>query len=482
MFGTPSKLMNGGKEEEDFMNLLLEGYGRRCFFGNVPDNSHKTKKTASELYDTYTNPANSQFIHSFSRKLGALADEVNLNKEIKVSREVSILLIEYRLYCEERAAKLPEHDELKRAEISHRDGKALKLAGAYAFIEGSYEITEELLYNAIRLTEDSGISFNEILDRDRNYVKLAKYISNIGRDVTLVDLTEDLPLFKGSVAQKNELLSLAITYGYKNNIIIKKNTVGNIDFYSGESLEETNLNKLLLSYSLNEIMGYKNYANSFSSFEELLDQSNGYWCNHHYENDDRAEKEIIQGFNVVCFDIKLQISIKTLKEALKEYVYYLYSFDDDFKIVFPLSHIINLSKEDYIIFINNIIYYMPFDVLDDSSTLRSTIHRCIKDRGIFNYKGDLLNALQFIPNTTKEGEWHDSLKEIEHLSNLERWILRNRENEPLIKSLNKYGQMLLSAGVSNLEAKGAILLLNEKLKGKLTKETITREIFPNLIN
>jgi hypothetical protein len=81
---------------------------------------------------------------------------------------------------------------------------------SYAFIEGSYEITEELLYNAIRLTEDSGISFNEILDRDRNYVKLAKYISNIGRDVTLVDLTEDFNITY-SIFLNNNIIFITIS-------------------------------------------------------------------------------------------------------------------------------------------------------------------------------------------------------------------------------------------------------------------------------
>lgn len=72
-----------------------------------------------------------------------------------MEKATSIALIEYKLACEKQAATYAEHEEMKKAEMSHRYFKALKLAGAYAFIDDSPELTLGHLYNAIKLTEES---------------------------------------------------------------------------------------------------------------------------------------------------------------------------------------------------------------------------------------------------------------------------------------------------------------------------------------
>ena len=92
------------------------------------------------------------------------------------------------------------------------------------------EVTKEHLHSAIKLVEESGVAFQQMLKREKPYVKLAKYIADVNTEVTQVDLVEQLPFYKGSEAQKRDLLNLAIAYGYKNNIIIKKSYVDNIEF------------------------------------------------------------------------------------------------------------------------------------------------------------------------------------------------------------------------------------------------------------
>ena len=51
------------------------------------------------------------------------------------------------------ADKFGEHEEMYKAELSHRYFKALKLAGGFAFIDGHGEITEDNLYHAIAMAE-----------------------------------------------------------------------------------------------------------------------------------------------------------------------------------------------------------------------------------------------------------------------------------------------------------------------------------------
>jgi hypothetical protein len=237
LFGTPSKLLNGSKTEEELYSMLETGYARRCFFGYSRASNKAVNQTPEQVYEQLTNQNSNTYLEELSDKLEALADIINVNKRLVMSKETSLVLIEYRLKCEREAELYPEHEEIKKAEISHRYFKALKLAGAYAFVDDSSELTENHLYQAIKLAEESGDAFNKLLTRDRAYVKLAKYLGSVKRDVTQADLTEDLPFYRGPASQKSEMLTLATAWGYKNNVIIKKAFSDGIEFLRGETLK-----------------------------------------------------------------------------------------------------------------------------------------------------------------------------------------------------------------------------------------------------
>ncbi|WP_312928456.1 hypothetical protein, partial [Pseudescherichia sp.] len=69
----------------------------------------------------------------------------------------------------------------------------------------------------------------------KNWVKLAKFIASTGAELTHADMMDALPFFKGSASAKNEMLTLATAWGYKNHIILKKSFTDGIEFYSGEA-------------------------------------------------------------------------------------------------------------------------------------------------------------------------------------------------------------------------------------------------------
>jgi len=171
------------------------GYARRCFFGYTRKVIKDKTKTAKQIFADLVKTNSSGTLIKIANKLGDLANIVNYNKIIAMSDPVSIQLIDYKIHCEDLADAMGEHEEIARAEMSHRYFKALKLAGTYAFIDGHAEITKDNLNAAICMAEDSGKAFQKILTRDRNYVKLAKYVSGINHEVTHVDLTEDLPFY-----------------------------------------------------------------------------------------------------------------------------------------------------------------------------------------------------------------------------------------------------------------------------------------------
>jgi hypothetical protein len=124
-----------------------------------------------------------------------LADPTMFDWKMEMDDDVAIALLKYRMECERLAEKMPEHEEVRQSELSHRYFKALKLAGVYAFIDGSANVEMDHINAAIKLVEESGDAFQTILNREKTYVKLAKYIAQVdSKDgVTHADLHEACP-------------------------------------------------------------------------------------------------------------------------------------------------------------------------------------------------------------------------------------------------------------------------------------------------
>lgn len=55
MFGTPIKLLDGGKTEDDSLMTLDSGYGRRCLFGYARSVNKPYDMTPQERLDTVMN-------------------------------------------------------------------------------------------------------------------------------------------------------------------------------------------------------------------------------------------------------------------------------------------------------------------------------------------------------------------------------------------------------------------------------------------
>ena len=471
LFGTPNRLLNGGKTEDEFFSFLETGYARRCMFGFTKLSKKNINKTAEEIYDQLTNKASDALLQKISNKLALLANAVNYNKHIIMSKDVSIQLIEYRLYCDKLANALPEYEEMKKAEITHRYFKTLKLAGTYAFADQSSEITEDILYNAIKLAEESGKAFCNLLDRDKNYVKLAKYLASINKEVTHVDLVEDLPFYNGSATARNDLMQMAIAWGYKNHIMIQQNQINNIEFIKGSTLQPTNLNKLIISYSKDIAFNYKNDFGPFDKLYQLTDLAYMNWINHHTKDGHRFEDCIIPGFNLVVLDIDDGVTISIVKKLFKEYTYLLYttkrhtSSAHRFRIILPINYILELNEKDYHMFMVNVFNWLPFKV-DTNTGQRSRKWLSNKGTYFYNKTDQLFDALLFIPHTNKNDEQKQLISSQQSLSNLERWFLNNT-NIGRNNQLLKYAFILVDMGYSLPDIETKVKALNEQLPNKL---------------
>jgi hypothetical protein len=369
-----------------------------------------------------------------------------------------------------------------KAELAHRYFKALKLAGGFAFIDGHGEITEDNMYHAIAMAEESGRAFKHMLNQDKNYVKLAKYIASIGREVTHVDLTESLSFYKGALSQKSDLMQLAVAWGYKNSVIIKRKIDNNIEFITGEKLTDTNLNEMYLSHSKDLAADYENVLAPFDRLVDLVAMPDHNWCSHHSVNGRRSEENLAPGFNMVVLDVDGGTKLEVVKILLKDYKYIIHTTkrhtaqDHRFRVILPMNYILKLHEADFKEFMRNIYEWLPFDS-DTETGQRSRKWSTTGGCDIYTNDGDLLDALLFIPRTSKNDERQRLILSHQDMTGLERWFVTKMETGNRNNQLLKYALMLVDAGYQYSDVELKVNELNSKLESPLTHDELKTTVF-----
>lgn len=479
LFGTPAKLLDGGATEDQFYSFLEIGYARRCIFGvGHQDRRAFYSLTPTQIYENLIKKDNEICVTKWSNHFHKLADPAMYGWKMTVDADVAIMALTYKIACEKAADLLGDHDEIRKAELSHRYFKAYKLAGAYAFIDESVEITMSHLMSAILLVEQSGEAFQSILTREKTYVKLAKYIAAIDTEVTHADLLEALPFYKSGVAARNEMMTLATAWGYKQHILIKKSFIDGIEFFKGETLEKTDLNKLGVSYSDHWAYNYLYEAVPFDQLHTLTQTQGMHWANHQFKNGHRAEENVIVGFNTVVVDIDKGVSLETACELMKAFKYLVYTTkrhtpeNNRFRLILPINYCLMLDSDDYKEFMSMLTDWLPFKV-DEAANQRSRKWESFGGgKYIYNMDGEVLDALAFIPKTSKNEQYLQSFQRVESLDNLERWFAQriamgNRNNNMI-----RYALALVDNGMDLVTVSKQVHAFNHKLNNPLSTDEI----------
>lgn len=483
LFGTPAKLFDGSQTEDQFYSFLETGYARRCLFGwGQIDRKAFNSQTPEEIFARLTQPNNHSAVNKWAMHFHKLADPAVYGWRMTVEDDVAIQLLTYKIACEKASDELPDHEEIRKSELSHRYFKALKLAGAFAFVDQSNEVEMGHLMSAILLVEESGESFKTILSREKAYVRLAKYIASVDSEVTHADLHEALPFYKQGNAARNEMMTLATAWGYKKHIVIKKTFVDGIEFFSGETLEETNLNEMIVSYSDHWAYNYLGERVPFDQLHNLTQTAGMHWANHHFKNGHRAEENVFAGFNMVVVDVDEGISLEAAHELMKDYKFLTYTtkrHTDDhnrFRMVLPINYHLDLDSEDYKEFMNSFLEWLPFKS-DESANQRAKKWESF-DGGQYHYNmdGEILDALSFIPKTSKNEQYRKVFQELQSLDNLERWFAQRINSGNRNNQLIKFALALLDSGMGLVDVSRSVHTFNSKLKTPLTEEEIDSTI------
>lgn len=488
LFGTPSKLLDGGMTEDQFYDFLETGYARRCLFGfGRHDRKAFNTQTAEEIYASLITPSNSSVVKRWADQFHKLADPAMYGWKMQLEDDVAIKLLSYKIDCEKEAEKLPEFDEIRKSELSHRYFKALKLAGALAFVDQSNEVEMDHLMSAILLVEESGASFQSILNREKAYVKLAKYVVDVGAELTHADLHEALPFYKQSNAARNEMMTMATAWGYKNHIIIKKSFVDGIELFQGESLEETNLDEMILSYGQHFAYNYLSEKVPFDQLHNLTQTADMHWANHHFVGGakgegHRTEEKVIPGFNMLSIDVDGGVALDTVHDLLAGYRFMTYTTkrhteeEHRFRLILPINYILELDSDEYKEFMNAVMDWLPFKT-DETANQRAKKWECCASGSYhYNLEGETLDALPFIPKTSKNETYRKDMKALASLDNMERWFAQriasgNRNNQMI-----KYALALVDSGMDLVTVSKQVHEFNKKLNNPLTDGEIDNTI------
>jgi hypothetical protein len=485
LFGAPAKLFDGAKTEQEFYSLLETGYARRCIFGYGTVNRSDVKKTAAEIYEDLTTSANDGIVTKWARHFYTLADPALFGWKMTVPEDVAIQLLEYQLECEAKAEAMAEHEEIQKAEVSHRHSKALKLAGAYAFIDQSIEVEMHHLLAAIKMIEESGKAFEVALSREKPYERLAKFIAGSKAELTHADIHEKLTFYpKSGATARNDMMMLATSWGYKNNVIIKKTFVDGIEFFKGETLEKTDLNKLIVSYSNNWAYEYRAEVAPFAELYRLAQAEDMHWTNHHFKDGHRTAENALAGFNMIVLDVDHGVTVETAHELLKDYKFLTYTtkrhqtegHGDRFRIMMPINYRLNLDSDEYKEFMRNIFAWLPFATDESYEKREKKSESYAGGEVLYNVDGQILDVLPFIPKTSRNEQHKQQSQALGSLDNLERWFAGHIANGNRNNQMIKYALCLVDNGWDLPTVRSQVHAFNSKLSDPMSEQEIDSSI------
>lgn len=460
LFGTPKLVFDGGRTENAFVDILTTGFARRSLFAwglSTAKDAELSAQSINMMYSKLVAASDQEMWDKISDDILEFAKLEYHRKTIMLNEPEEKILLNYKLACEQEAKNMNEFADLLRTELIHRHSKVLKLAGALAFFEKHDTITERTLLAAISIVERSGKAFEKVVNRERTYATLARFLAAQKQPVTLADMSEALPFFKTAWSARKEQLELAAAWGRNRFITIKEERVDGISMYQGFALEQTDLSKLVISASINQATGFEPLTCDWNQdkIAKLLTLSNHdlsgvtdteksavSWCPITFKDNHRKTENVIPGTSMIVLDVDGTTTLESVHDIFRGYHFATCttkSHTDDshrFRVVVPINVCLTLDENDYRTFMQNIIDWLPFQCDRMSCAIA---HKWLTNPNgeVFINKGEdikLFDAFPFIPGTRHNElrleEMKEGKKDIRQESQLIYWF---------IKQINEYG-------------------------------------------
>ncbi len=485
MYGTPARLLNGSKLEDQFFDMLREGYGRRLLYA-FDDNQNTVIQDTESRYEKLINTSTVETADDIGIEIKEYCNTSSSNVDIDIEKEEVLIIMDYENRCLEKANKLSELKDIEKAELSHRYWRALKIAGLLAYFEPEKKITKELIEEAIKIVELSGEAFNKIMNREPNYKRLFNFLVDINKKVTQSELVENLYFYNTSnKSTKDEMINLAKSYAYDAGGVVKETARDGVQFLSAEMLKKTNTNEVFLSVSNDLAYDYEPKVGEWDNMHKVL-SSGLEWTVHHFEDKHRTSDKVIKGFNLLVIDVDDGVQLALAQSLMSNYKYVCHHTkrstpeSNRFRMVFLLDKTLELDEDDYKQFMSNFFDFLPFEVdkqASDISRKWSTVTGC----DVFYNEGELINALDFLPETSRSETMKNKILDMSNLSALERYFMLNASDGNRNHMMIRFALTLVDGGLEYQEIEEKIFELNDKISNGLPEREIRQTVLRTVI-
>lgn len=182
-FGNKVRLFEGDNVESAFLKLIDEGYGRRMIF--VDDTSIPTRRKHEDILEEMEMSEKIKFKRFSDREfIKGLITRANLGKVLPLNRDA---LIRYAMIKADGENYILDHKGLEpavKADMNERNFKTAKLAGVYAFFEGSDEVLGRHMDEAFEVIKESSKVLMELRKVKPKHHRLLESLLNEEKPVT----------------------------------------------------------------------------------------------------------------------------------------------------------------------------------------------------------------------------------------------------------------------------------------------------------
>ena len=262
---------SSNKSFNGFINDLANGLSRRSYV--VFDD------TIQDLEDTPTIETIKLKRKLFKESEDTLATivsyvndiaKVSNNKIIKVSEDASLVLELYDVENRNRTIKNQLMKSAVKAEIASRAFKVGRLAAMYAFFDGSDEVSEENIKDAIEWAEMLNKDLAVVLNAETIQEKIYDYMGKANKYVSETDIRKYLGITATEFREsKDELFSVAYEHGAVVQVKVFDEH-GKVIRYNLIHGNETEPNKMICSASNHTAEGFMKLDIGYKQIPDLI--------------------------------------------------------------------------------------------------------------------------------------------------------------------------------------------------------------------
>ena len=498
VFGSSTSLKRDPSIYTYFIKAVGSGIYRRSFiYYQEPTDIEVNNNKSNEKIDF-------EYLREYIRKWLKGINEYGLYPEIKISDEANeyIELINYELID---FANQYKEDERFSAEAGSLD-KLIKLSGLSAILNDREEIKYEDIFYAYDMYKRFRESNKELFNVEPQHKRIYKVIKKLKKATKTEILESDI--FNRSSFNEDLLLVEELAYRNNERLIVKGSR---IKTYSIEPMQESNLNKVIVSYpkvdkreKTTEYISVEiPFFGSSQSLESLVvsDKVSNF-CLVHFKDGKRKSINTIENQNCIGIDVDYGISLNEVLDLLRDYTYIIYTtkshqkekdglVNDRFRILLPTKTYFNVDNERHKELISNVCEALGVGSYDVSTRNQDRLWFTNPNGEIYKNQGELFDVIPYLPDTNKresierqlvkfnEGDYNED-EVSKRIGGMVKWFLNSTYKGNRNINLFRLGSFILDL-TNDLERSveevyKANSMLEEPISEKELRDTIIKSL------